>query len=112
MAMIEWADFERVEMHVGRVIAVEVFLDARAPSFWLTVDFGPEIGVKRSSAALREHYIKDALLGRLVVAVTNFPEKQIGRHMSQVLILAAVDQEGALHLIMPDGEVGLGARIR
>jgi tRNA-binding protein len=97
---------------VGRIIVVEEFPEAKTPSFWLTIDFGPEIGVKRSSAALGEHYAEDALHSRLVVAVTNFPPKQVGPHMSHVLVLAAVDPDGSLCLIQPDGEVELGARIR
>jgi tRNA-binding protein len=77
----------------------------------LTLDFGPEIGKKRSSAAIVKEYEKDSLLGRLLVAVTNFPPKQIANHLSEVLVLAAVNEDGTLRLLRPDGEVELGARI-
>ena len=112
MKRISWGDFEAVEMHVGRIIEIEEFPEAHKPSYFLRIDFGPEIGEKRSVAAIRGEYLYDDLMGRLVVAVTNFPPKQIATHQSQVLVLAAVNRDGSLRLIQPDDEVELGARIR
>lgn len=111
MGTIEWADFERVEMHVGRILEIEDFTRARKPSYLLKIDFGSELGVKQSSAAIRDSYTKEDLLGKLVVAVTNFPPKQIANKMSEVLVLAAVSPNGSLRLIRPEGEVELGSRI-
>ena len=108
---IEWDDFEQVDMRVGKVVRVEDFPESRNPSYWMTVDFGPEIGVKHSSAAIREIYHKDELVGRQVVAVVNFPPKQIAHHLSEVLVLAAVNSDGSMRLLGPDAEVQLGSRI-
>jgi len=110
--VINWDDFERVEMRVGRILAADDFSEARKPSYWLTIDFGPDLGVRRSSAAIRDLYRKEELVGRLIVAVTNFPPKQIATHMSQALVLAAVNQDGTMRLLQPDAEVELGATIR
>jgi tRNA-binding protein len=112
MAQIEWEDFERVDMRVGRVLQVEDFDKARNPSYLLQIDFGPEIGIKRSAAAIRELYSKEELAGRLVVAVANFPPKQIANHISEVLVLAGVNPDGSMRLLQPDDEVELGARVR
>jgi tRNA-binding protein len=112
MPTIHWQDFERVEMHVGKIIEVEGFPEARKPSYLLRIDFGPDLGVKRSAAAIADHYQRDELAGRLVVAVTNFPPKQIANHRSEVLVLAAVNPDGSLRLLKPDGEVELGAGVR
>lgn len=112
MAQIEWEDFERVDMRVGRVVGVEEFAQARNPSYLLEIDFGAEIGVKRSAAAIRNLYSKEEIQGRLVVAVANFPPRQIANHMSEVLVLAGVNPDGSMRLLQPDGEVELGARIR
>ncbi len=109
--MIELADFERVDMRVGRVTAVDPFPEARKPAWKLTIDFGPEIGVKRSSAQI-VHYEADVLLGRLVVAVVNFPPRQIGPFRSEVLVLGAMDREKGVVLLRPeDDDTELGARI-
>lgn len=112
MAEITWADFDRVEMRVGRVLQVDPFPEAHTPSYLLQVDFGDHGGVRQSSAALARDYEPSELENRLVVAVTNFPAKQIGPHMSEVLVLAAQEDDGRLHLLAPDGEPELGARIR
>lgn len=112
MAVIHWEDFERVQMHVGRVLEVQDFPEARRPSYLLKIDFGPQLGKKRSSVAIRDLYEKQELVGRLVVAVTNFLPKQIANHRSEVLVLAAVNQDSSLRLLQPDMEVELGARIR
>ena len=111
MEEIDWDVFERVEMRVGRVLKVDDFPEARNPSYYLTIDFGDELGERRSSAAIENLYEKEELLGRLIVAVTNFPPKQIAVHISEVLVLAAVNQDGSMRLIQPDAEVELGARI-
>jgi len=104
------ADFQRVEMRVGRIVAVEPFPQARTPSYRLLIDFGP-YGTRRSSAALRPFYPPEALQGRLVVAVTNFPPRRIAGFASEVLVLGAVDSAGRVVLLQPDSEVELGARI-
>jgi tRNA-binding protein len=103
-------DFTRVDMRVGRVTAVDEFPEARKPAWKLTIDFGPEIGVKRSSAQIA-HYEREALQDRLVVAVVNFPPRQIGPFSSEVLVLGALDSERGVILLAPDEDVELGARI-
>ena len=108
--MIEWADFEKVDMRVGRVGRVEDFPEARNPAWKLEIDFGPEIGVKRSSAQIK-HYPREELEDRLVVAVVNFPPKQIGPMRSEVLVLGALDDEKGVTLLRPDEDVALGDRI-
>src|SRR3954452_14039136 len=97
-------------MRVGRVLEVHDFPEARKPAWKLTIDFGPEIGVKRSSAQITT-YARDELVGRLVVAVVNFPPRQIGPFMSEVLCLGASDESGAIILLRPDADVPLGSRI-
>jgi tRNA-binding protein len=108
--MISFDDFLKVDMRVGRVVAVEDFPEARKPAWKLTIDFGPELGTKRSSAQITS-YAKEDLEGRLVVAVVNFPPRQIGPFMSEVLCLGASDDEGRIILLAPDTPVPLGARI-
>ena len=107
---LTWEQFEAVDMRVGRVIEVEDFPEARHPAWKLTIDFGDEIGVKRSSAQIT-NYAREELEGRLVVAVVNFPPRQIGPFMSQVLCLGASDAEGRIILLEPRSDVPLGARI-
>jgi tRNA-binding protein len=108
--VIDWADFEKVDMRVGRVVEVEEFPEARNPAWKLRIDFGPRIGVKRSSAQIAR-YPREALEGRLVVAVVNFPPKQIGPVRSEVLVLGAIDDEKGIVLLRPDEDVALGDRI-
>jgi len=108
--VIDIDHFGQVDMRVGRVVAVEAFPEARKPAWKLTIDFGPEIGVKRSSAQIT-NYGADALEGRRVVAVVNFPPRQIGPFRSEVLVLGASDAEGRIILLAPDADVPLGARI-
>lgn len=108
MAAIE--DFERIDMRVGRVLAVEDFPAARKPAWKLEIDFGPEIGARRSSAQIT-NYAREELEGRLVVAVVNFPPRQIGPVRSEVLVLGAPDEEGRITLLRPDADVPLGGRI-
>ena len=103
-------DFQAVDMRVGRVVEVEDFPEARKPAWKLTIDFGPEIGRKRSSAQITS-YAREELEGTLVVAVVNFPPRQIGPFMSEVLCLGASDEEGRIILLAPASDVPLGARI-
>ncbi len=102
--------FFAVDIRVGRVVEVDEFPEARKPAWKLRVDFGPELGVKRSSAQIRQ-YPREELEGRLVVAVVNFPPRQIGPVMSEVLVLGAPDEEGRVILLQPSSEVPLGGRI-
>ena len=107
---IDFDQFLAVDMRVGRVTAVDDFPEARKPAWKLTIDFGPEIGTKRSSAQIIE-YSREELEGRLVVAVVNFPPRQIGPFMSEVLTLGAYDEDGRIILLQPDADVPVGARI-
>lgn len=111
MENIQWQDFEKVELRVGKVIAAEVFKEARKPAFILRVDFGEEIGIRKSSVQITELYSVDDLPGRLVVGVVNFPKKQIGPLMSECLITGFHDKDGRVALCVPDGEVPLGAKL-
>lgn len=111
MATIEWQDFAKVELRVGRIIAAEVFKEARKPAYLLRVDFGEELGIKKSSAQVTELYSPDEMVGRLVVGVVNFPRKQIGPVMSECLITGFHTQEGAVALCIPDKDVPLGAKL-
>jgi len=110
--MISYAEFRRVEMRVGRVLGVEAFPEARKPSYKLTIDFGPEVGVKRSSAQITG-YTKDELVGRLVIGVVNFPPKQIAGFRSEVLTLGVADKsrKNNWFIIQPDRDVELGTRV-
>jgi tRNA-binding protein len=103
-------DFQKVDMRVGRVLAVDDFPEARSPAWKLEIDFGPEIGVKRSSAQIK-HYARDALEGRLVVGVVNFPPLRMGPFKSEVLVLGALDEEKGVVLLAPDEDVAPGDRI-
>jgi tRNA-binding protein len=107
---IEFDDFMRVDVRVGRIVAVEDFPEARKPAWRLRIDFGPEIGEKRSSAQIT-NYARDELEGKLVVAVVNFPPRQIGPVRSEVLTLGVPDEEGRVILLSPDEEVPLGGRM-
>lgn len=107
---LTWAEFEKVDMRVGIVMDAQPFPEARRPAYKLWVDFGP-LGVKRSSAQITHRYALGDLVGRRVVAVVNFPPKQIGPFVSEVLVLGAYDERGEVILLRPDVEVAPGARI-
>jgi len=107
---LTWAEFEKVDMRVGIVVDAQLFPEARRPACKLWVDFGP-LGVKRSSAQITHRYALGDLVGRRVVAVVNFPPKQVGPFVSEVLVLGAYDERGEVILLRPDVEVAPGARI-
>lgn len=111
MEEISWNDFMKVELRVGRVLQAEVFAEARKPAYKLLVDFGPELGQRKSSAQITAHYQPEELVGRLVVAVVNFPKKQIGPFMSECLVTGFHDADGAVALCVPDKDVPLGTRL-
>ena len=111
MQEISWNDFMKVELRVGRVLQAEVFAEARKPAYKLLLDLGPELGQRKSSAQITAHYQPEELVGRLVVAVVNFPKKQIGPLMSECLITGFHDADGAVALCVPDKDVPLGTRL-
>ena len=111
MQTISWEDFEKVELRVGRVVKAETFPQARKPAYILHVDFGSEIGIKKSSAQLTELYGVEELLGRLVVGVVNFPAKQIGPMKSECLVTGFPDEAGHVVLCVPDKVVPLGSKL-
>lgn len=111
MDRIDWDDFQRVELRVGRVVDAQPFPEARKPAYRLRVDFGPDIGELKSSAQITDLYDVGELLGRLVVGVVNFPPKQIGPMMSECLVTGFHDEEGRVVLCAPDRDVPLGAKL-
>jgi len=110
MAPIAWDDFAKVDIRVGRIVQVDDFLKARKPAYQLRIDFG-ELGVKTSSAQITRHYDKTHLVGKLVLAVVNFPSRQIANFFSEVLTLGVVLADGDIVLVQPEREVPLGSRI-
>lgn len=111
MAEISFDDFLKVDIRVGEVVRAEPYPQARKPAIKLWIDFGPEIGEKRSSAQITAHYAPDQLVGRQVMAVVNFPPRQIGSFMSEVLVLGLPDGSGQIVLVGPDGPVAAGGRM-
>ncbi|MGB3176455.1 MAG: tRNA-binding protein [Albidovulum sp.] len=108
---VSFDDFMKVDVRVGRITRAEPFPEARKPAYRLWVDFGPEIGEKRSSAQITAHYTPDDLIGRQVLAVVNFPPRQIGPVLSEVLVLGVPDKAGEVVLIAPDHGVPIGGRL-
>ena len=108
---LSWNEFERTDMRVGTILEVNDFPEARKPAYQLTIDFGSEIGIRRSSAQITKRYQKEDLLNRQIVAVVNFPKKQIGKFMSECLVLGAVGEEGDVILLAPDFKIENGLRI-
>lgn len=108
--MIEFDQFTAVDMRVGRIVAVDDFPEARVPAWKLTIDFGPELGLKRSSAQIT-HYSREQLQGRLVIGVVNLAPRQIGPFRSEVLVLGALDDDRGVVLLAPDQDAALGSRI-
>jgi tRNA-binding protein len=108
---LTWEEFEKTEMRVGTILEVNDFPEARKPAYQLTIDFGPEIGIRKSSAQITMRYTSTDLTGRQVIAVINFPKKQIGKFMSECLVLGAVGKDGDVVLLAPDYKVENGLRI-
>ncbi|WP_375697915.1 tRNA-binding protein [Pseudophaeobacter sp. TrK17] len=111
MAEITFDDFLRVDIRVGEVIRAEAYPEARKPAIKIWIDFGPEIGEKKTSAQVTAHYTPEGLIGKQVMAVVNFPPRQIGKFMSEVLVLGLPDEAGEIRLVGPDGPVPLGGRM-
>ncbi len=111
MAEITYDDFLKVDIRAGRVIRAEPYPEARTPAIKLWIDFGPEIGEKKTSAQITAHYRPEGLIGKQVMAVVNFPPRQIGRFMSEVLVLGVSDAQGGIVLLSPDLDVPLGGRM-
>ena len=109
--MITYPDFEKVDIRVGKILTAEDFPEARKPAYKLTIDFGAEIGVKKSSAQITKHYEKEELVGRLVMGVVNFPPKQIGPFVSETLTLGFADANGDVVLAQPNKDVPLGNKM-
>lgn len=108
---ISWDDFEKVELRVGRVLSARPFPEARKPAYILEIDFGEEVGVKKSSAQITDLYTAEELPGTLVVGVVNFPKKQIGPLMSECLVTGFHDEQGRVVLCRPESDVPLGSRL-
>ena len=111
MNTITWSDFEKVEMRIGTIIDVNDFLEARKPAYQLTIDFGNEIGIKKTSAQITKRYEIDDLLNKQIIAVVNFPPKQIGKFMSECLVLGSIGNENDIVLLSSDIEVENGLKI-
>lgn len=111
METITWNDFEKVELRVGKILSAEIFKEARKPAYVMHIDFGEEIGLRKSSAQITKHYTPEELVGRLIMAVVNFPKKQIGPIMSECLVTGFADEDGEIVLCGVDKDVPLGAKL-
>ncbi|PKP25044.1 MAG: tRNA-binding protein [Bacteroidetes bacterium HGW-Bacteroidetes-2] len=111
MEIIDWQHFQQVQMQVGTIITAEDFPEAKQPAYKLQIDFGPELGVKKSSAQITKRYRSEELIGKQIIAVVNFPPKQIANVMSECLVLGAVDASGDVILLQPEAKVANGLRI-
>lgn len=111
MNTINWNDFEKVEMRVGTIIKVNDFPEAKKPAFQLTIDFGNQIGIKKSSAQIIKNYTKEDLINKQIIAVVNFPPKQIGKFMSECLVLGSIRADNNIVLVSPNLKVENGLRI-
>lgn len=111
MITISWDDFEKVELRVGTVIRAESFPEARKPAYKVWVDFGPDIGIRQSSAQITHHYTPENLIGRQIIGVVNFPPRQIGPFSSQFLITGFIQSDGSVVLAVPDKPVADGLRL-
>jgi len=111
MSEISWADFEKVELRAGTVIDVQPFPEARKPAYKLSIDFGPEVGVRQSSAQITTHYEAEELIGKQIIGVVNFPKKQIGPFMSECLVTGCYREDGSVILVSPSHDVPNGARL-
>ncbi len=111
MANISWDEFEKVELRVGTIVQAEEFPEARRPAYILHIDFGAELGIKKSSAQITNHYQSEELVGKQVIAVVNFPDKQIGPIMSQCLVTGFYDKNGEVVLAVPDKPIDNGAKL-
>ncbi|MBK7289227.1 MAG: tRNA-binding protein [Chitinophagaceae bacterium] len=108
---INWSDFEKIDMRLGTIIAVDDFTKARKPAYKLTIDFGNEIGIKKSSAQITTHYTKEELVNRQIIAVVNFPPKQIADFISECLVLGVYDENNAVILLKPEKNTSNGMKI-
>ena len=111
MDEIDFNTFLKVDMRVGKIFRAEAFPEARKPAFKLWIDFGSEIGKKKSSAQITENYAPEALIGRQIIAIVNFPPRQIGKFMSEVLVLGVKNKSGGIVLLVPELEVAVGERV-
>lgn len=109
--MLTWEEFDKVEMRIGTILEVNDFPEARKPAYQLTIDFGADLGIKKSSAQITNRYLKEELLGKQIVAVVNFSPKQIGKFMSECLVLGSVGEDNDIVLLSSDQKVANGLRI-
>ena len=108
---LNWAEFERVDLRVGTIIAAKIFKEARKPAIKMSIDFGEEIGIRKSSAQITDHYTPEDLVGKQISAVVNFPKKQIGPMMSECLVTGFTQPDGSIILAVPDKDAAKGSRL-